>query len=1030
MEFAVLGSLAIRSGGADIPLGAPKLRALLTALVLDVGRVVPAERLVDDLWGEDASPQAMVSLRSYVSNLRRLLPSPDETPLIATRGPGYVLEVDPGAIDAVRFERLAREGRELVAAGRHDDALEVLGQALALWRGPALVDVADEPFARAPAARLEELRVVAAEDRLDALLGAGRHAEVVAEAEALADTHPLRERVRGQLMLALHRSGRAADALAVHRSFREHLADELGLDPSAQLDALAEAILRREPALDLGPRAPAAQAPATVLVPPAAPAPAPPLPAADDDALVGRTSERARIVEAVARLADGKGGVLLVAGEPGIGKTALLRRLTAESAAARLPVAWGRCQESQGAPPFWPWVQVLRALAEPLDDDTLLRVTAGSAALVAHLVPEVAARLPEVPELAAGDPHAARFALQDAATTFLRRIAVGTGLVVVLDDLHWGDVSSLELASFVGAHTGPDGILLAISYRDTDAARSPGLDDTLAALSREPVATSLRLTGLGRGEVAELAAAVTGDAVPDDLADEMHRRAGGNPFFVRQLAQLRAESDDRHDADAVPVGVRHVIVQRLKLLPAEIRTTLDVASVFGQDVDARPLAHSLDLPLATVLDHLDAAAAHGLVEGTSGATGWRFVHALIRDTLYGELAPSRAIRLHAAAADALERTSPQRVGAIAEHLWQAADLVEPERPIHWLRAAADDALAVYAFEEGERYLRQVLHLLAHQPHTDAALELEVRVRLVQVLVGLHGWASDTVPVVAERARELAIGVGVAPELTSLWWSRWAFSMTRGELTDARTRSRELLDDVRDAGSPAEVAAGHIAVAYTDLFRAEPADHVRHHLDAAARAEAGANPDTLGLTPERLPVARRITVALLAAFEGDVELTRTVLDDAVAVARAHGTPFSEAYARMFGGFACAALDRPELAHRYTREGLEQSVAMGLEHLANLTIPTDAWASARLGDDPVAAAARITAAVDALVAAGHLHAVPQWRLLLAEVHALAGDVDAARAALADSREMSARIAEDVYRPQWERVEAVLEGAADSA
>lgn len=1018
VEFGVLGSLEIRSEGTEIAIGAPKLRALVIALLLDVGRVVAAERLVDDLWGEAATPQAMTSLRSYVSNLRRLLPSVDDTPLIATRGRGYVLDVDPATIDAVRFERLVRAGHELI----DDDpagALGSLDDGLALWRGPALVDVADLDFARASVARLEELRLAAVEDRLDALLRLGRHAEAVAEAEAVVADHPLRERPRRQLMLALYRSGRAPDALAVHRAFRQDLADELGLDPSAELDALADAVLRRDPALDAAPAprrggATAPQRPAEA---------AAPTTAAGETTLVGRTSELAKLSAAVSGLTTGRGGAVLLAGEPGIGKTSLLRRLSSDAEAAGVPVVWGRCHEAQGAPPFWPWVQVLRALAERMDEAALARAVAGTAAAVAHLVPEIAARTGPHEGLDHLDPHAARFALHDAVTTFLGRAAAGSGLVVVVDDLHWGDLASLELAAFLGAQARAAGVLLAGSYRVADADRTPELDATLAALAREETTVTIRLTGLSAEDVGRLAAQVVGAPVEAALVDEMHRRAGGNPFFVRQLAQLRAESDGEVATGSIPVGVRHVLLQRLQLLPEAVRTTLEVASIFGQEFDARPLASCQQASLASVLDHLDIAAEHGLVEDTTGATGWRFVHALIRDTLHDDLRPSRVVRLHAAAADALEQQEPPPVQAIAEHLWHAADLVDHERPIRWLRAAAEDALAVYAPEQGERFLRQALHLLAHRPNAAPAVELDVRVRLVQVLVGLHGWSADGIAEVAARARELAGAAGAAPELTSLWWSRWAFSMTRGDLDEAHDLSQQLLADVTAMGTPAELVAGHVSVAYTGVFRGAPFETVMSHVDQAQQAEARADPATLAMTPERLAVALRVTRSLAHALHGEPALALSVIDDAVVTACRIGLPFSEAYARMFGGIVAALVDDPERARTLTEPGLDRCALMGLEHLANLTVPTHAWASARMGEDPGAQAERMIVAMEGLLAVGHRHAMPLWWALLAEVRLKAGDGAGADQALVASRGLAAELGETVYGAQWARIERAV-------
>lgn len=1017
MEFGVLGSLEIRVGGTEVRLGAPKLRALLTSLLLEAGRVVPTERLVDDLWGEDATDQALVSLRSYVSNLRRVVRHHDGASPIVTRGRGYVLDVAPESVDAVRFEAMARQGRDLVEA-EPARALELLDTALALWRGPALADVADLPFARAPIARLNELRLTATEDRFEAMLRLGRTSEVVAEAEALVAREPLRERPHAQLMLALYRAGRAADALAVHRRHREHLADELGLDASANIDGLADAILRRDPALDPAVAVTAARLP-----------PVPAVPTTDTDtstspALVGRDAELARLARTLQRLRAGEGSVVVVGGEPGIGKTALVRELGRQAADVGLPVVWGRCHETQGAPAFWPWTQVLRTLAEAVDDETLGREVAGAAAGVVQLVPELAARTGQQADVSASDPHAARFALHDAVLAFLaRRAAVHGGLVVVIDDLHWGDLASLELVVLLASRARQARVLLAVAHRDTGADRTPELEACLAGVAREDGVTTLALGGLSPDDTAQLVAALEDGEVDASTAEDLHRRAGGNPFFVRQLAQLRAESGGDLGTSAVPVGVRHVIVRRLQLLPADVRVTLDAASVLGQYVDARPLARARGLPLPQVVDHLDTAADHGLVESTGGITTWRFVHALIRDTLTTELPQGRLARLHVAAADALEALPSPPTQAIAEHLWQAADLVESERPIRWLRAAAEEALAVFAYEQGEDHLRRALHLLAHDPGASPEVELAVRLRLVQWLTSMYGWASPAVREVAARACELAGVADLGPGLVSLRWPLWSQYMTRGQLAEAEEAARDLLADVVHEGAPAAVVAGHVAVAYTGTFTGMARDELLGHVAAAEVAVVDADPESLAATPEHLAVALCTTRGIVHALLGDADPAIAGVEAAVAEAVGLGHPFAEAYARMFGGFAAAALDLPEVARGWTSPAIEICDRMELVHLANLTIPSHGWACARTGEDPGLQAARMARAIEELTAAGHRHALPMWWTLYAEVSLLAGDRTGAGTALGRAREIAVELGERAYDRQFARVGALV-------
>src|SRR5215210_505642 len=234
VEVKLLGPLQVVVDGRPIELRRKKQRALLALLALRAGEVVATDRLVDELWGETPPKSAVGSLQNLVSELRKVLGAE----LLVTRAPGYVLELDRQLVDAHRFERAVREG-------------EALHESLALWRGPALADLADESFAQAEIARLEELRATAREELFEAELQAGRHAHLVAELEVFVAEHPLRERPRAQLMLALYRSGRQADALEAYRRARDTLVDELGIDPSAELQQLEQAILRHDPAVAL-----------------------------------------------------------------------------------------------------------------------------------------------------------------------------------------------------------------------------------------------------------------------------------------------------------------------------------------------------------------------------------------------------------------------------------------------------------------------------------------------------------------------------------------------------------------------------------------------------------------------------------------------------------------------------------------------------------------------------------------------------------------------------------------------------------
>ena len=251
IEFRILGPLEAQHQGRLVPLGGTRQRAVLAILLLHRGEVVSMDRLVDELWGERPPDTATKTVQVYVSRLRKELGQD----VVVTRGGGYLLGAGADQVDAERFEQLTAEGRDALERGEAERARDLLRQAIALWRGPPLGDLAYEPFAQSAVARLEELRMVALEHRIEADLELGEHAPLIPELETLVREHPARERLRAQLILALYRSGRQTDALASYRDARRALVDELGVEPGRELQELERAILAQDPKLDAPPRA-------------------------------------------------------------------------------------------------------------------------------------------------------------------------------------------------------------------------------------------------------------------------------------------------------------------------------------------------------------------------------------------------------------------------------------------------------------------------------------------------------------------------------------------------------------------------------------------------------------------------------------------------------------------------------------------------------------------------------------------------------------------------------------------------------
>ncbi|MGR6319115.1 BTAD domain-containing putative transcriptional regulator [Micromonospora soli] len=334
VSFGMLGTVELQVAGRPATPLAPAVRALLARLVLAAGRVVSADALTDALWGEQPPTDATNALQLRVSKLRRALVAAGAGgDLLVTRAPGYQLAVAADAVDANRFERLLETARSATTGAGPAAALARFDEALRLWRGPALADVGDAEWALAEAARLEELRLGAVEDRLELLLAAGRQAEAVADLERLVATHPLRERLHRLLMLALYRGGRQADAITAYHALRHRLADELGIDPAPELQALAEAILRQQvPALAPAaapvaePAGPPAAVPARTVSAPRTAAAANPTPRAPQRgdlprrlaSVIGRQDDVHRVLD---RLREAR--VVTLTGPGGVGKTTL-----------------------------------------------------------------------------------------------------------------------------------------------------------------------------------------------------------------------------------------------------------------------------------------------------------------------------------------------------------------------------------------------------------------------------------------------------------------------------------------------------------------------------------------------------------------------------------------------------------------------------------------------------------------------------------------------------------------------------------
>ncbi len=439
-------------------------------------------------------------------------------------------------------------------------------------------------------------------------------------------------------------------------------------------------------------------------------------PIATSAGFVGRDDALARLWSAFERARGGQAGVVLVAGEPGIGKTRIVEELGAAARAAGARVVTGWCHEGEGAPPFWPWTQVLRALGRELD------LYASSPALRAAL-DEIAGLVPGLQRAGANaTPDATpaferpdgRFRLYDAVSTLLAALAARAPLVVALDDLHWADPSSLRLFSFV-AREARAHLLLVGTYRPEDVDRAGALGEALAVLARLPGHERVVLEGLRRDEVARFVAAQSVIAPDPRLVDAIFARTDGNPFFIRELVRL-LETEGAAGAGAIPAAVQDVVARRLARLSPQCRELLEIAAVVGREFPldlVRRAAGRSGVDVARLLGEAERARAIG--SPSEGSAELRFVHALIQESLYQDLGAARRSALHRAVADALERVQHERVdpplGELARHWCLGATGDDVERVTSYSLRAARHALSRFAYEDAAGFCRRALRAL-------------------------------------------------------------------------------------------------------------------------------------------------------------------------------------------------------------------------------------------------------------------------------------------------------------------------------
>jgi DNA-binding SARP family transcriptional activator/tetratricopeptide (TPR) repeat protein len=731
------GELGLEIDGRDVASGLPggQTTTLLCHLIANDGRAADRDELIELLWPERPPRDPQAALRPILSRLRRAVAP------AAIEGRSRIRLLLPAPVwsDVDEATRSVESARAAARGGAWGSVLEQAETAVDLLRPGFLPGVDGDRF-EARRRELEELLLEALELRARAALSLATPELGVAEraGRELIARSPYRETGYRVVMEALAAGGNSAEALRVYDDLRVLLRDELGTAPAGELQALHQRLLSGEAIAPAGGAATADER--------RVPLPAP-LSARERTAFVGRGRELDVLREAWRAARGGERRLVLVAGEPGIGKTRLTRQFAVE-AHERGTVLRAGCDE-QALLPYQPWVEALRHYARGRPAQSLPSSLGPGGEELARLVPELAKTVAPASDPATRDPETRRYVLFEAVALLLSEAAARAPVLLVLDDLHWADTGTLHLLRHVlrAPHETP--LLIVATYRAAEVAPPHPFAELVADLRRDGLVERVTLAGLDRADVAKLIASHAGSEAGTGVVSAVHEQTDGNPFFVEEVVRhlLEAgrsfERDGRWTADltaeqiGVPESVKDVLGNRLARLSGACRSVLAQAAVLGRAFSFEVLARMSDSGDEEAIAALDEARAAQLVVEEHGGSSHAFTHALVRETLYGDLSTPRRQRLHARAARAIEAVDGDRaLAALAIHQRLAGPSGDAKKAIEYSLRAGDEARELSAWGEAAAHWDGALDVMERAGDLEAEqARLLVALGELMVVVG-------------------------------------------------------------------------------------------------------------------------------------------------------------------------------------------------------------------------------------------------------------------------------------------------------
>ncbi|HEX4930289.1 MAG TPA: BTAD domain-containing putative transcriptional regulator, partial [Gaiellaceae bacterium] len=1026
LEFQILGPLRVRAA-EPLPIGGPKPRALLAALLIEHDRTVPRDALIDALWPDDPPPSAVNSVQAYLSKLRSIVGADT----IRTSGAGYALVLSPHGLDAERFERLVTSGEDALAEGAPGEAAEILRHALALWRGRVLADLPRYDFAQAEAARLEELRLVARAARVDALLelGESEHAATELLGHVAEHEHELDERFRSRLMVALYRVGRHADALSVYREYRSVVHRELGIEPSKELRALQRAILRRElePSrrrrTRLARGAPAASAAVRTVA---------------ETPFVGREWERRLLHDALTGAVERRACHLFtLLGPAGIGKSRLVDAFVGD-VGARARILRGACRPSEG--------MTYRPLRDALFD-----ALEGGATTPAHVLGDA----PDARRLMAAAIELVGLAEPDASTRRdgfrgVRRIfealATRRPLVLVFDDLQWAEPGFLELVEQVAEWSRGQPMLIVCLARPEFLERRP------AWAGGKPNATTISVEPLDDATMAGLVPQLLGGDVEPEVVAAVVRGAGGNPLYLHEITVHAVErqlvrrvgnawvASIAIDAFDSPASLGALMSSRIDELPRSERAALAAAAIEGERFTAAAIEYvTAGEIVPSTVDALESLVRRDLVRAHDDQRSFRFRHVLVRDAAYASVSPADRRRLHERFAAWVElsgdgRTTDDEI--LGYHLERAyvdgsdgarsSERGQLDRLAHAAgRALASAGRSAYVRGDArgaERLLSRAWHLLP----ADDATRLSLAPELADALAQRGRWedAVDRLDGAVEAARRVGDrSVELRSHVVRL---RVGLLHGRTSIADAQRELEALVPALERHGDQSVLAAALLTAAegvYKELGRhvtmqraaeraaacaAAVGDPMRHAFALMYVADAVAwgptpAPEAIDAIESLLPgddlavpAAVLPHLARMYAATGRYDDARAAVDRAEAFRRELGWRSAAVNTRLIATIVEVAAGDVVAAEREARRAWEGLSALRDDRFA--PVAADALAAVLLVADKDDEAEELIAFVERSTEAENVFRQVGWRSSKAELLARRGQLaDAERTAV---------------------------------